>query len=142
VLAVIVSTARILTITATASSEQAKPSSTTNGTASIAWVEGSSSGGGDNNVGGGGSGGSGGGGSSSDGSGNSSGHTTINIGREPSLEIVSIPNPNISLGRLPETGRNYFIPLTLISVGMFLLLVYAARGKGRGHGYESVDIST
>jgi len=110
----------LLTSPAIALSGQIEPSSKT-GTASIAWVENPNSGGGSDN--------------------DNDDRTTDVVRREPSpQEVVSIPDPDIPLGKLPETGGNYLIPLLLISVGVFLLLVYVANSKGKEAGDGSVDI--
>ena len=44
--------------------------------------------------------------------------------------IVSAPDPRMILGRLPETGANYLIPLLLLAAGMSFLLVYFVTAKG------------
>ena len=108
--------------TAVASSDQVESSYRT-GTASIAWVEEDS---GDGGSGGGGNEGGGWGG------GGSVRRPTFTIDRTlvPG-EIVSIPNPTVPLGRLPETGGNYLIPLILLLSGIFLVLVYVMSKKGK-----------
>jgi len=117
----------LLTVTVAAQSEQEEPSYRTS-TASIIWVE--NSGGGS---GGGSSGGSSGGSDRvNSGGGIGVGGTTIIVGG--TQEMVSIPSPGTSLGRLPETGGNYMIPLILIATGMFLLLAYMAGGRGEKSG--------
>ena len=104
----------------------AAASSSRSGTASITWER-------DTSGGGSSGGGSGGGGSSGGGSGNS-GNPYFQIGTfssAPSPEaLVSIPNPQIPLGWLPETGGNYLIPILFLVAGMSFLLVYTATAKG------------
>lgn len=128
--AAILLTAGILATTAIASSEQTEPPSHRTGTASIAWVEEDSGDGGGS--GGGGSEGGGWGGGESGGGGGSVRRPTFTIDRTlvPG-EIVSIPNPAVPLGRLPETGGNYLIPLILLLSGIFLVLVYVMSNKGK-----------
>jgi hypothetical protein len=42
----------------------------------------------------------------------------------PARKTVSVPSPQMSLGRLPETGANDFIPFLLLTVGTLFLLAY------------------
>ena len=49
--------------------------------------------------------------------------------RSPQV-IVSTPNPQMTLGRLPETGGNHLIPLFLLTAGMSFLLAYTISEKG------------
>ena len=120
-----------------ATSAMAAEESSRSGTASIEWRrEGGGSGGGGSGGSSGGGGGSGGGSG-----GNSSGGGSANS-RHPAVRydifnrvavpetIVSIPNPQIPLGRLPETGGNYVIPLLFVSAGISLLLACAISRKG------------
>ena len=114
----------VLTISVLAATVVAAEASTRSGTASIEWRRESGGGGGNSSGGGSGSGG---------GSWNSRHPVSPGpvFARAPTPEaIVSIPNPHIPLGRLPETGGNHLIPLLLVSAGISLLLASAISVKG------------
>lgn len=129
----------------------AAASSTSSGSASIAWEKGPDSGGGGSG-GGGTSGGTSSGGTSGGGvwrppdgrdpnrPGGGGGYVydynrrspasnvIVNPGVPPQT-VVSIPNPQAPLGKLPATGGNYLIPLLFLAAGMSFLLVFARSGK-------------
>ena len=102
----------------------AEEASSRSGTASIEWRR---EGGGN----------SGGGNSNGESSGGGRSNSIHQVSRDPTFvrapapeAIVSIPNPHIPLGRLPETGSNLLIPLLFVSAGISLLLACAISVKG------------